>query len=186
MSVPLYKPTIRRKDMDSVLTCLISDQIGPSLLSEELIHQVCALLNAAGGVALRDYGRAIELALDTLDLPSGAKVLISPLAPAVYFRALNMRNLEPLFCQVDQNSGVMDQDSVASLLESNPSAVIVFHGLGIANPMDSFENLEIPVIEDISQSLGAYWGRELWRSGSFRYGRPPYGHCRWRNPSFKP
>jgi len=143
--------------MDSVLTCLVSDQIGPSSLSEELIDQISQLLQSQGGIALRDYGRAVELALDALQLDKGSKVLISPLAPAIYYREILKRDLIPLFCQVDQNSGLMDRESVAELKSKDPAAVIVFHSLGLATPMDMFQNMGIPIIEDITQSFGASW-----------------------------
>lgn len=160
MSVPLYKPSIKRKDMDSVLTCLVSDQIGPSSLSEELIEQISQLLQCSGGIALRDYGRAVELALDSLELEQGSRVLLSPLAPAIYFRVLEDRGLSPLFCQVDQSSGLMERQSVEELKAQNPAAVIVFHGLGLATPMDMFQDWDIPIVEDITQSFGASWGEQ--------------------------
>jgi len=151
--------------MDSVLTCLVSDQIGPSSISEELINQFCEILGTSGGVALRDYARAIELALDTFGFRKGDQVIISPLAPAVYFHIFQKKGIQPLFCQVDQASGVMTRESLMAAKEHHPAGVIVFHPLGIAQPMDDFEEWSVPVLEDISQSLGASWQQK--RVGSY-------------------
>lgn len=157
MSVPLYKPTIKRKDMDSVLTCMVSDQISSTSISDDLLTMVSQYLDCRSGAALRDYRRAIDLCLDMLQLEQGDRVILSPLTPLSYYRSLQDRGLEPLFCQVDRESATMLPQSLEELKKEDPAAVILFHPLGLATPMDPFEDWDIPVIEDISQSLGAQW-----------------------------
>jgi perosamine synthetase len=154
MSVPLFKPSIKRRDMDSVLTCLISDQIGPSTLSDQLISQFAQRFHC------RDYQRSIELVFEILDLEEGANVILSPLAPSVYYQIMQKRGLIPLFCQVEQDSAVMSTESINQLMDKNPKAIIVNHPLGLATPMDFVESLDIPLVEDLSQSLGASWNEQ--------------------------
>lgn len=157
MSVPLFKPTIKRKDMDSVLTCMVSDQISSTSISEELITLVSQYLECQGGAALRDYRRAIDLSLDMLQLKPGDSLILSPLTPLSYFRSMEARGLKPLFCQVDRESATMLPESLEELKKENPQGVILFHPLGLATPMEPFNDWDIPLIEDISQSLGGSW-----------------------------
>ena len=49
--------------MDSVLTCMVNDTLGPGDRSSELVSAVAHHLGLAGGVALRERSRALEMAL---------------------------------------------------------------------------------------------------------------------------
>ena len=37
MAVPVFRPTVKRKDMGSVLSCIVSDKIGPGEISRDLV-----------------------------------------------------------------------------------------------------------------------------------------------------
>ena len=155
MSIPLFKPTIKRKDMDSVLTCLVSDQIGPSALADELIRQISESLETAGGCALREFPRALSFLLDVLALERGDRIIISPLAPQVYARVFEEKGIIPLYADVDEASGTMDPKRVAALMNRDPKAVFAVHPMGFLQPMEELAELGLPLVEDISQSLGA-------------------------------
>jgi perosamine synthetase len=154
MSIALFKPTIKRKDMDSVLTCLVSDQIGPSALADDLIQIISEDLGTVGGCALREFPRALSLLIDALKLSEGDSVIISPLAPQIYCRVFAEKGIVPLYADVDAK-GAMDPAKAASLMDQNPKVLFVVHPMGFLQPMEELEQLGLPLVEDISQSLGA-------------------------------
>jgi dTDP-4-amino-4,6-dideoxygalactose transaminase len=158
MIIPLFKPTLRRKDMDSVLTCMVSDRLAPGLYHEEFLSEIARRLDAAGGVALAGYYSAISLAFDILGLEKGDAIVISPLAPAVYMAVLEKKGLLPLIVDVDVHSGLMAQAELEKTLERSPKAILLHHTLGIVYNMELFSAYGIPVIEDISHALGGKWG----------------------------
>lgn len=160
MGIPLYKPSIKRKDMDSVLTCLVSDQIGPSSFMDELIHSFSRSLETHNGVALREFPRALDLLADLLDLKEGDRVIISPLAPRGYGRFFEERGLIPLYADVNELKGTMEQDRVRKLAasEPRPRAIFAVHPLGFMEPLDELAETGLPLVEDVSHSLGAVTG----------------------------
>ena len=109
--------------MHSVLSCLVTDVIGPAALSEDLVATACAEYDMEGGRALREYVRAIELTIAALGLEEGDKVLLSPLAPAAYLPAIEHRGLVPVFADVREEDACLDPASVAAVLgTSRPDA----------------------------------------------------------------
>ena len=156
MAISVFRPTIRRRDMDAVLTCMVSDRLGPGALCHELAAAVSSLLGTAGGIALSSYTEAIRCALDFHGIGPGASVVLSPLAPAEYGEVLRRRGVVPLLADVDPATGVVSAAAVRRLLERGPRAVIVHHTLGHLPEPEGFLELGVPVIEDVSQSLAGY------------------------------
>ena len=82
MSTPVYSSTIRRSEMDAVLTCMVEEKVGPGEMNQKLIKLVRELYTADGALALRSPAMALVYALEMFDLPEKAGVLLSALAPS--------------------------------------------------------------------------------------------------------
>ncbi|TVQ40001.1 MAG: DegT/DnrJ/EryC1/StrS aminotransferase family protein [Spirochaetaceae bacterium] len=154
--IATFKPSIKRKDMDSVLSCLVSDVIGPAGLSERLLKVLSERLNGSGGYALREYPRAIAVALEALGVQPGARVALSPLLPWVYHYVCVNLGLEPVYVDVDADSPVIDLDQLQVL--EGLAAAVVPATLGYSVDLERLGGLGIPLIEDVSQGLGATSG----------------------------
>lgn len=155
MSIPLFKPTIKRKDMDSVLTCLVSDQIGPSSLIDDLIQTISEELGTKGGTALREFPRALSLLIETMGLVEGDRVILSPLSPLVYSKILLKKGIEPLYVDVTEQKGTMNPERVKELIDPQVKAIFAVHPMGFIQPIEELADLGLPLVEDVSQSLGA-------------------------------
>ena len=158
MMISLFKPTLKRKDMDSVLSCMVSDRLAPGLYAHELVNEMAHKFSAIGGVALAGYYSAIKLAFELLDLSEGDGVVISPLAPAIYLLIMAAKNVTPVFVDVDQSSGLVSSDEFQKALHTSPKAVVLHHTLGMTYNAEPFVSAGLKIIEDVSQALGAHWG----------------------------
>lgn len=156
MLLPVFKPYIRRADMDSVLSCLISDEIGPGKISKELKSELIRYLGLLDGFLFRDYYRAVTIALDALRLKSGSRIILSPLSPGVYLDVFRVKGIIPLFVDVEADSTRLDKSSIDKILnEGEADALLLFYPLGTVDDMEYYKNLGIPLIEDISENFGA-------------------------------
>ncbi len=160
MAVPVFRPTVKRRDMGSVLTCIVSDQLGPGEVSRDLVARASHLLGMAGGAVLTSTYLALSVALEALGLAAGDAVVLPALAPALYLRVLADRGLRPLVADVEAESGCMDGAEAARLAESGAKAIIVTHGLGIVCDVEALRACGLPVIEDASQGLGGKVGEK--------------------------
>jgi perosamine synthetase len=164
MSIPVFRSYIRRKDMDTVLNCLVTDSVGPGEYLERFQKNAREALGFDYGFAVRSPGIALSLALDSLALNEGDAVAVSALAPAYYAKILASHRLAPVFVDVLPETAEPDLNSIASL-DPHPKAFVLYDALGILPEPAAVAALGIPVIEDMSTALGAYRGES--RAGSF-------------------
>jgi dTDP-4-amino-4,6-dideoxygalactose transaminase len=157
MKIEIYSPTIRRKEMDAVLTAMVEDRIGPGERSRFLLQTAKEQISFDFALALRSPATALNLALKALELKDGDGVLISALSPRYYAQTLTDLRLVPLFCDVSYSFPCISRESVEKAITVKPSGVeprcvILHHTLGFVPDAASIAELGIPVIEDISQS----------------------------------
>ena len=196
MGIPISRPSIKRKDMDSVLSCMVSDTIGPDRISKQLVDAIGEYLKRKGGLALREYPRAVELALEGLGLGAGSRVVGSALLPALYAEAFEALGIEFVPADVSEaapvitpqtvqeaiaaaaatgaadadegataNHGAADANQATADPAAGADALIVDTALGFCPDLEGLSALGIPIIEDISQGLGAHTGDRL--AGTF-------------------
>jgi dTDP-4-amino-4,6-dideoxygalactose transaminase len=152
--IKCFKPFIKRQDMQSVLNCLVHDNVSPSIRKDELITEMCRFLNLSGGVPFRDSYRAVRTAFQLLELKPGDRILISPLAPSVYGKVASEMGIDLLFCDVIEETGCFNPELAHLLKDKEPSAVLLDYALGSVPDYSLVTSWKIPIIEDISQVLG--------------------------------
>jgi perosamine synthetase len=158
MAVPIFRPTVKRKDMGSVLSCIVSDKIGPGEISRELVTRACHLLGHAGGITVANPYIALSVALEALGVAASDSVVLPALAPALWLRVLQDRGMTPLVADVEPESGVIDVQQASLLVQKGAKAILVPHTLGLVPDMEALKAFGIPVIEDASQGLGGKRG----------------------------
>jgi len=161
MKIDVYSPTIRRKEMDAVLTAMVEEKIGPGERNRLLIQTAKERLNFDFALALRSPAVALHLALKSLNVKPGQAVVISALSPVFYLQVIYDLQLTPLLCDVTYDNPCMNRELIENTMAKKPAgievcAVVLHHTLGFVPDSASVAELGIPVIEDISKSYG-YW-----------------------------
>ncbi|NPD72583.1 MULTISPECIES: DegT/DnrJ/EryC1/StrS family aminotransferase [unclassified Oceanispirochaeta] len=155
MSIPVFRPSIRRKEMDSVLSCMVSDHIGPGMYSEqlqELLNQYCGTKSA---FLLREYERAVEICFKALNLEAGKEVVLSPLVPDTYLHVIKKLDLKPVFVDVNVTTAVPDLDDFLDKSNENTAAIVIMGVFGYHWDFSEWENPGVVLIEDITQNYGS-------------------------------
>ncbi len=151
--IPIYKPSIKRKEMDALLSTLVSDYIDSKNDSGEFIKALSLYLGLENGALLRDYSTAIETVLGSMNLDPGSRVLLSPLAPSNYLRVLEKMSLSVVYTDVDPSSCAVSYEEMETKLNAGADAVILYSPSGISPEYPMLEDAGIPVIEDITTSI---------------------------------
>jgi dTDP-4-amino-4,6-dideoxygalactose transaminase len=159
MKIEVYSPTIRRKEMDAVLTALVEDQIGPGEQTRLLLQHAKESLGFDYCLALRSPAIALYTALKLLNLEDGAGVFLPALSPRYYLRVIEDLRLCPLYCDVPPFSAYPTRETIEAALAARPEGVtprciVLPHTLGFAPDAVAITQIGLPVIEDISQSYG--------------------------------
>ncbi len=166
--------------MHSVLSCLVTDVIGPASLSEDLVAAACAEYEMEGGRALREYVRSIELTIAALGLTEGDQAILSPLAPAAYLLAFEHCGITAVYADVREEDACLDPALVVELAgiggdagtpddpsapsegvaipdteSGGPKAVFVHIPLGRVPDIAALAESGLPLVVDAGEALGA-------------------------------
>lgn len=155
MKIEVYSPTIRRKEMDAVLTAMVEEKIGPGERNRLLIQTAKEQIKFDYAIALRSPAVALHLALKALGVKPGQGVIISALSPRYYLQVIEDLQLMPLFCDVTYDFPCMSKEGIENAIAKKPSeleiaAIVLHHTLGYVPETASIAELGIPVIEDVS------------------------------------
>ena len=158
MKIEVYSPTIRRKEMDAVLTAMVEDKIGPGEKARHLIQVAKEYLHFDYSLALRSPALALHLALKALGLKLGQGVVVSALSPRYYSQVIEDMGLQPVYGDVSESLPCMNAATIECALKKTDISVgciVLHHTLGFIPDAASIAELGLPLIEDISQSYGA-------------------------------
>ena len=153
--IQTYSTTIRRKEMDAVLTCMVDEKIGPGELNAKLITQIKEFIKCDGAVALRSPAIALKYALMSMGLEANSKVMVSALAPAWQYQSLVSMGFEPLVLDVDEVNGLVNEQIINEGIKQGGKVLLLHETEGILPNLDEIVKLGVPIIEDISQSAGS-------------------------------
>jgi len=159
MKIEVYSPTIRRKEMDAVLTAMVEEKIGVGERNRLLIQTAKEQIKFDYALALRSPAVALYLALKALNVKSGQAVVISSLSPRYYYQVIEDLQLIPLYCDVSYDFPCMSRETIENAVsQKTPDveicAVVLHHTLGFQPDSKAIAELGFPLIEDISQSYG--------------------------------
>lgn len=154
MKIPVYSSTIRRSEMDAVLTCMVEEKIGPGEMSQKLIKQICETFGVFGSYAVRSPAIALSYALQSLGLAENDGAIISALAPVWQYIEIKRQKLNPIIVDVQKDIPLISTEAVEDAIKSGGRVLLLTESLGFIPDIENLLALNIPIIEDISQSAG--------------------------------
>jgi len=155
MKLPVHSSTIRRKEMDAVLTCMVAEKIGPGEMNQKLVSLAREFFGVEGATAFRSGAIALQYAIKALDLPPQSGIILSALAPAWHYQQVVSLGYTPLVTDVSPDTGLLTVEGIESAIAKGGRLILLHETLGFLPDMNAILALNLPVIEDISQSIGA-------------------------------
>jgi len=164
--IQFYRPTLKRRDMDSVLQTMVNEKIGPGERTAAFVRAFCETVGATSGDAYRTYPDCIRAALSIAGVTEGTRVAVSPLSPSVYRSVIASLGAEMVMVDVIRENGCVNEDL---LRESGCDVLLLYENAGTLparyNDVTTFPEYcdfsPARVIEDISQSIGSQVGEEI-------------------------
>jgi dTDP-4-amino-4,6-dideoxygalactose transaminase len=141
--------------MDTVLNCLATDAVGPGEYLEKFEKGAKILFGFESAISVRSPYFALLSILGQLGLERGSNIGVSALAPVYHKRAVEDSGFIPIYIDTDPVTCVplLDLHQIISA-----KAIILFDSLGILPSREVVSGLQIPIIEDMTQALGAHKG----------------------------
>ncbi|MBE7412598.1 MAG: DegT/DnrJ/EryC1/StrS aminotransferase family protein [Leptospiraceae bacterium] len=150
------KPTLSKEELERVLDCLIEDQLEAGSVVERFEKDFKSTLGLKNPIAVNSIFSAYHLALLSLEIQEGDKILLSSFSHPSALNAILLMKAIPVVVDLGKNSFHPDLESVKSKIHSeNIKAAIFSHSFGGLLKISDYETGEVPVIEDFSEAVGA-------------------------------
>ncbi len=169
--IPLFATQTDKKESQQIQSALESKN-----KSEELEERICDYVQTDYAIATCNETAALHLAMTTMDLKRGDKILCSVNAYPNVPEVVRHFDAEPIFIDIDTDDYNIDLEELEKYLAKNRSkklkGVIVSHVAGQPTDLDALmdiaEHYNIMIIEDATNALGAtYKGKPI---GSYQTG----------------
>jgi dTDP-4-amino-4,6-dideoxygalactose transaminase len=156
-----------QNDIDAAIARTIAQSSfigGPDLTAFE--EEFAAFQSAAHCIGVANGTDAIEIALEALDLPPGAEVIVPANTFIATSEAVTRSGYQVVFCEADSRIYTIDVEDVAKRITPKTAAILCVHLYGQPCDMDGLlelaRNHGLKVIEDAAQAHGAeYKGRRV-------------------------
>jgi len=156
------KPTVEPDDIEEVSKVLDSGWIVQGKKVDEFEKAVCDYLGIDGqGIAVSSGTAALYLALFSLGIGKGDKVILPTYVCSALLNAIFFTGAIPILVDVNLNDFNISFEKTRKKIEGKTKAIIVPHIYGTPADIDKFIKLEIPIIEDCAQSIGARKGDQM-------------------------
>ena len=160
--IPLYKPKFIQNDFDAVMQSLRSGcgTMGPQLLEFE--RQMGHRTRRTHAIGVNSGSLAIEISLRALGIGIGDEVLVSAFGYSANVNSILHVGAKPIFVDIDP--ATMNMDPLAAEQKSTPKTRAMLVAETFGNPAGFRDlialcsRLEIPMIENGTEALGASYG----------------------------
>ncbi len=161
-TIHFSKPTISKKDLTSVLECLIEENISHGNLVKELTNHFNEIYTPAKTLVTASVEIALYLILKQINLKEGEEVLLSPLSDIFILKMLQYFKAKMVFYDTKKDSFDADQEDLLNKITPSTKVVIINHHLGIPSniPDELVNNPDFFLLEDITSGLGSKQNNE--------------------------
>lgn len=114
---------------------------------------------------------ALEMAIQAFDFPEGAEIITTPFTFISTTHAIVRNHLQPVFCDVKQSDGTMDETKIEDLITEKTVAIVPVHVYGNVCNIEEIQRIagkyRLKVIYDAAHAFGVkYKGKGIGSYGN--------------------
>jgi perosamine synthetase len=153
--IPLAQPVLGEAEEAAVLEVLRSGMLslGPRLPMFETAF--AARIGAEFASAVSSGTAGLHLALRAVGVRDGLEVITSPFSFVASANAVLYERARPVFADIDPVTLNLSVDAAAAVIGERTAAVLPVHIFGYPADIPAFERLQLPIVEDACEALGA-------------------------------
>lgn len=163
--VPHSKPSLDDKELEKIIEIYKTGNISVGYEIEIFEKKIADYIGKKYAIATSSGTTALHLLLHGMDIKEGDEIIIpASVCPGV-MHAIEYTGAIPVISDINQQDFNISVEYVKKLITTNTKLIIIPHMFGLPSDIDELKNLNIPIIEDCAQSIGAeYKGKKV---GSF-------------------
>ena len=153
--IPHSRPTLGQEEVDAVAAVIASGNIAEGEVVHRFEDTFAKKIGVGQAVAVNSGTAALHLTLLAMDIGAGDEVIFPGYVCAALLQAVQYVGASPVIAEIDPATFNIDPDDVQKRITARTKAVIVPHMFGLAADLDKLLELNVPVIEDCAQAVGA-------------------------------
>ena len=167
--IPYGHQWIDEEDIEEVVKVLKSDWITTGPKIEEFENSLCSYIGCKYAVAVNSGTSALDIAVQTLNLPRGSEIITTPFTFVATSNAVLYNNLKPIFVDIEKDTRNINPEEIRKKITDKTKAIIYVdyagHPCDIEEIKGVAEEHDLYLIEDASHAIGAeYKGK---KTGNF-------------------
>lgn len=162
MNIPIYQPTIGKKEKKYVLDCIESTWISSKGKYINKFEKSFSDYTQIPYVSTVSNGTvALHLAMLALGIGKGDEVIMPTLTYVATANAVSYVGAKPVFVDSDPKTWQINPTLIEKMITSKTKAIVVVHLYGQSANMHQIINIakrnELKIIEDCAEAFGTYY-----------------------------
>jgi len=160
------KQFIDKEDIAAVVDVLKGDWLTTGPLTEKFEKEVAKYCGVDFAVAVSSGTAALDIAIQTLNLPKGSEIITTPLTFIATINSILFNNLNPVLADIDSKTYNLSPESIRSKITEKTKAILYVDYAGQPCNIDQIKEIakenNLFIIEDAAQAFGAeYNGQKI-------------------------
>ena len=157
--IPYGHQWIDEDDIEEVIKVLKSDWITTGPKIAEFENALCSYIGTKYAVAVSSGTSALDIAVQTLNLPAGSEVITTPFTFVGTSNAILYNNLKPVFADIEKGTRNINSEEVRKKITDKTKALIYVDYAGqpcyIKELKEIADEHDLFLIEDACHAIGA-------------------------------
>ncbi|MBN2014544.1 MAG: UDP-4-amino-4,6-dideoxy-N-acetyl-beta-L-altrosamine transaminase [Candidatus Altiarchaeota archaeon] len=164
--IPYGLHDIGEDDIAAVVSTLRSEWLTGGPMVREFEEKLSSYLGCKHSVAVCNGTAALDIAVQSLELPKGSEIITTPFTFVASSNAILFNGCRPVFADINKETRNIDPESVREKITEKTKAILYVdyagHPCDIKALQEISEEHELYLIEDVCHALGAeYRGKRL-------------------------
>jgi len=157
--IPYGRQSVDEDDVRAVIDVLHSDWLTTGPKVDEFERSICDYCGCQHAVAVNSGTSALDIAIQSLELPKGTEVITTPFTFAATSNALLYNGLVPVYADISRDTRNIDPKYIRKKITDKTGALLFVdyagHPCDIAGIREICREYDLFMIEDACHSLGA-------------------------------
>jgi len=157
--IPYGRQSIDEEDIRAVNAVLKSDWLTTGPKVDEFERSICDYCGCKHAVAVNSGTSALDIAMQSLELPKGTEVITTPFTFAATSNALLYNGLVPVYADITRDTRNIDPEDVRKKITDKTRAVLFVDYAGqpcnITELQEICDEYDLFMVEDACHALGA-------------------------------
>jgi len=164
--IPYGLHSIDDKDVEEVVKVLKSDWITTGPKIKEFEDSICNYVGCNSAVAVCNGTAALDIAVQSLDLPAGSEVITTPFTFVASSNCILYNNCKPVFVDIKKDTYNIDPEKIEEKITEKTKAILYVDYAGQPCDIDKLKEIadrhNLFLIEDACHAIGAeYKGKKV-------------------------